>query len=222
MDTLLIAFWSFFLCLIVAAIIITFPASFSREGVKKGSRKIQLSFITVDAVICIVALILHKVFLISIALIEMKIALMLIPVVACLIFSVFLYYPSIRFLVRENLDDQETMDSLLTCIFKCAYSDKDGSAAALTELAKICEKEESFIRQYGLAVYLAEYVNQTKYNANNKPSENTIHCVLDRCNQVKHDIDDFTPTPFPNIGLVLSFVFSTVLTVLLSIVTVAQ
>lgn len=159
-------------------------------------------------------------FLDSIAFIEIKIALMLIPVVACLIFSVFLWYPSIKSLVRNNLDDKKTMDSLLTCIFKCAYSDKDGSAAALIELAQIREKEESFIRQYGLAVYLAEYDNQTKYIINNKPSENTIHCVLDRCNQVKDDIDNFSPTPFPNIGLVLSFVFSTVLTVLLTILTV--
>jgi len=42
---------------------------------------------------------------------------------------------------------------------------------------------------------------------NNKPAESSIRCVLDRGNQAKHDIDIFSPIPFPNIGLILSFVF---------------
>ena len=51
---------------------------------------------------------------------------------------------------------------------------------------------------------------------NNKPAESIIRCVLDKCNQVKSDID----TPFPNIGLILSFICSTILMVLLPVITI--
>lgn len=219
MDILLVLFWAFFLCLVVSLLIITFPAVYPRESIKKGAKRIQTISLVIDALICITIFVLHRAFHFETSSIEIKTAIMLIPVIACLVFSIFLYYPSARFLVQKNSEDQGTMDTLLTCMFKCAYSDKEGSAAALNDLHELQKKEEAFLKQYGLSIYLIEYVNQAKYAMNNKPSESIIRCVLDRCNQVKHDIDIFTPVPFPNIGLILSFVFSTVLTVLLSIVT---
>lgn len=224
MDIVLVISWALFLCLIVSILIRTFPATYPRESVKKGAKRIQTIAIIISLVGCIIAIMLSRALNMagcpSITLIEIKLAMMLIPVIACLLFSVFLYYPSVRFLVQESIEDQATMDSLLTCIFRSSYADDDGNTNYLNDLTELRDRNEEFVRQYGLSVYLTEYINQAQYPINNKPPEGTIRCVLDRCNQVKHDIDSYTPTPFPHIGLILSFVFSTLLTVLLSIVTI--
>lgn len=154
--------------------------------------------------------------------IEIKVAVMLIPVTASILFSAFLYYPTARYLVRQNIKDQETMDCILSCLFKCAYSDTNETKMALKELTQLQKQEDEFIKQYGLLLYLCEYIRQSDSPITKRPSENTIRCVLDRCNQVKHNIDSFTPTPFPCIGMILSFAFSTVLTVLLSIISIIE
>lgn len=222
MDMLLIMFWAFLLCLCVSVLIITFPATYPRECIKKEAKKIQIISIIVDLTACMVIALLYKAFNFSTILIEIKIAVILIPVIASILFSVFLYYPSARYLVNQNIKDQETMDGVLTCIFKCAYNDVDGSTSALNELKQLQKQEEELLRQYGLFLYLCEYSRQAELPINKKPSESTIKCVLDRCSQVKYDIDSYTPTPFPCIGLILSFAFSTVLTILLSIITIIE
>jgi hypothetical protein len=220
MDMILVVFWAFFLCMIVSILIMTFPAAYPRESIKKGAIRIQIISILIDVVGCIVAIILSRAVGLSIIFVDMKLAVMLIPVIACLFFSVFLYYPSVRFLVEKNIEDQSKMDELLTCIFKSSYANDEGHAKHLNDLAELQSKEEEFIKQYGLSVYLTEYVSQAQYPITNRPPEATIRCVLDRCNQVKHDVDTYSPIPFPHIGLILSFVFSTFLTVLLSIVAI--
>jgi len=48
------------------------------------------------------------------------------------------------FLVQKNSEDQGTMDTLLTCMFKCAFSDKEGSAAALNDLNGLQKEEGAF------------------------------------------------------------------------------
>ena len=220
MNIMFILFWASFLCLMISILTLTFPTIYPRVDVKIGSRRIQIVAIVVYAAICAVAIALNKLPSIQIPSIEVKIAIMIIPVVACILFSAFLYYPSARFLAQTNIEDQSTIDVLLTHMFKCSFSDKDGSKDALDDLSKYMSNNKEFIKQYGLFVYLTEYIDQAQYSITNKPAESIIQCVLDRCNQVKSNIDNYSPTPFPNIGLILSFVFSTVLTVLLSIVTV--
>ena len=220
MNALLVLFWASFLCLTISLITLTFPAIYPRKYIKNGSKRIQIISLIIYIIICLVAIVLYGFGEINITFGEIKVASMVIPVVACILFSVFLYYPLTRFLVRTNIEDQSTMDMLLTQLFKCSFSDKDGSKSALNTLEAFIHDNKEFVTQYGLLVYLSEYINQSQYSINSKPDENIIGCVLDRCNQVKHDIDNFSPTPFPNIGLILSFVFSTILTVLLSIITV--
>ena len=220
MNALLVLFWASFLCLIISLITLTFPTIYPRKYIKNGSKKIQIISLIIYIIICIIAIALYGFLKIKITFWEIKVAIMVIPVVACILFSVFLYYPLTRFLVRTNIEDQSTMDTLLTQLFKCSFSDKDGSKNALNTLKAFIHDNKEVVTQYGLLVYLSEYINQSQYSINSKPDENIIRCVLDRCNQVKHDIDNYSPEPFPNIGLILSFVFSTILTVLLSIITV--
>lgn len=220
MNILLVLFWASFLCLVISILTLTFPATYPRVNAKTGSRRIQIIAIIVYSIICAVTIGINKSQAIQISSIEVKIAVMMIPVAACILFSTFLYYPSARFLAQTNIEDQSTIDELLTHMFKCSFSDKDGSKDALEDLSKYMSNNKEFIKQYGLSVYLTEYINQAQYSMTNKPAESIIRCVLDRCNQVKSNIDNYSPTPFPNIGLILSFVFSTVLTVLLSVATV--
>lgn len=220
MNILLVLFWASFLCLVISILTLTFPTIYPRANVKTGSRRIQIIAIVVYSIICTVTFGLNKLPSNQISSIEVKIAVMMIPVAACILFSAFLYYPSACFLAQTNIEDQSTIDELLTYMFRCSFSDKDGSKNALEDLSKYMGDNEDFIKQYGLSVYLTEYVNQSQYSMTNKPAESIIRCVLDRCNQVKNNIDNFSPTPFPNIGLILSFTFSTILTVLLSVVTV--
>lgn len=219
MSIALVVFWALFLCLVITLTIITFPASFARDSMKKGARRIQRNFIIFDTVACILVITFNQLACFTIHAVDAKIALMLIPVTACVVFSVFLYYPSVRFLVNSNLDDKKTIDELITLIFSCVYGDRDNRNNALSALDIFCMKQEQFINQYGLNVYLSEYKNHTDA-ISSKPSIELTNYVLARCSQVKHDIDYFDPVPFPNIGLILSFVFSTVLTVLLSIITI--
>lgn len=220
MDILIILFWAAILSLIVSILIRTFPTVYSRTSVESGAQKIQNITIIIYAILSVVVFTLYKFYNLRVLSIEIRIAIMLIPVISVFLFSAFLYYPLTRFLVKRNIDDQDIMDKLLMCTFKCAYCDKSTSEKTLQELSKFLSDNDDFIKQYGLSAYYFEYIQQAQYAVNNKPSESIIRCVLDRCNQVKHDIDEFTPTPFPNIGLILSFVFSTVLTVLLSIITI--
>ena len=220
MDALLVLFWASFLCLIISLITLTFPAIYPRKYIKNGSKRIQIIALIIYIIICIIAVTLYVLFKTEVTFRDIKVAIMVIPVVACILFSVFLYYPLTRFLVSTNIEDQNTMDTLLTQMFQCSFSDKEGSKNALSALKAFIRDNKEFVTQYGLLVYLSEYINQSQYSINSKPDENIIRCVLDRCNQVKHDIDNFSPAPFPNIGLILSFIFSTVLTVLLSILTV--
>ncbi len=215
-------FFSLALCLFVVIFILSFPASFPRKDLKTGIKKIQLIFLTSIAYICIVLVIINNRLSIPEIYISIKIALLLIPAISCSIFSFFLYYPSIRFLVLSNIKDKKIIDALLVCLFRCAYSDTKGSKVALTELSDFYDKENAFVVQYGLSVYLDEYVNQAKDTPTYKPSITIIQCVFDRCSQVKHDIDIYTPVPYPNIGLVLSFMFSTFLTILIAIITAAS
>ena len=220
MDALLVLFWASFLCLIISLITLTFPAIYPRKYIKNGSKRIQIIALIIYIIICIIAVTLYVFFKTEVNFRDIKVAIMVIPVVACILFSVFLYYPLTRFLVSTNIEDQNTMDTLLTQMFQCSFSDKECSKNALSALKAFIRDNKEFVTQYGLLVYLSEYINQSQYSINSKPDENIIRCVLDRCNQVKHDIDNFSPAPFPNIGLILSFIFSTVLTVLLSILTV--
>ena len=220
MDALLVLFWASFLCLIISLITLTFPTIYPRKYIKNGSKRIQIIALIIYIIICIIAVTLYVFFKTEVNFRDIKVAIMVIPVVACILFSVFLYYPLTRFLVSTNIEDQNTMDTLLTQMFQCSFSDKEGSKNALSALKAFIRDNKEFVTQYGLLVYLSEYINQSQYSINSKPDENIIRCVLDRCNQVKHDIDNFSPAPFPNIGLILSFIFSTVLTVLLSILTV--
>lgn len=225
MSIVLVFFWSLFLCAAATLIIITFPASFARDAIKEGIQKIQKKFICIDIAVCILIgltnnppnLALNVIF--ELPHIDIKVALMLIPVVACVIFSIALYYPSVRFLVKSNLDDKDIIDKLILLLFGCAYGENDNRENLLSELDLFCNKQEQFVCQYGLAVYIEEYKNHATSISHKPPVELTKH-VLDRCAQVKYDIDNYDPAPFPNIGLILSFVFSTVLTVLLSIVTI--
>ncbi len=225
MSITLVVFWALFLCIAVAVIIITFPSSFARDSMEKGLRKIQQRFIYANIVACVLIGIANnppnyaiKIFFI-VPSIDVKIALLLIPVVACIVFSIALYYPSVRFLVKSNLKDQIIIDQLITLIFNCAYGENDNREKALNDFDIFCTEQKAFIDQYGLNVYLVEYKNHTNTISFKPPLELTKY-VLDRCSQVKCEINNFDPAPFPNIGLVLSFIFSTVLTVLLSIVTI--
>lgn len=225
MSIALVFFWSLFLCAATALIIITFPASFARDAIKEGMQKIQKKFICIDIAIWILIglinnppnLALNVIF--ELPYINIKVALMLIPVVACVIFSIALYYPSVRFLVKSNLDDKKIIDELILLLFGCAYGENDKRKDLLSRLDLFCNEKKQFVSQYGLTVYIEEYKNHTTSISHKPPVELTKH-VLDRCAQVKYDIDNYNPAPFPNIGLILSFVFSTVLTVLLSIVTI--
>ena len=221
MHIMLLAFWSLFLCDIVALSIITFPVSFARDNMNKGARKIQRNFIIVDTVLGILTIILYKTPYFATSYIDIKIALMLIPIASCVFFALFLYYPSVRFLVKINLDDQNTIDELISRIFSCVYGENEGRNQLLLEFNAFCEEQSEFVRQYGLDVYLNEYNNHADTIVH-KPSAELTKYVLERCSQAKYDINHFDPSPFPNIGLILSFVFSTVLTVLLSIITVVS
>ncbi len=219
MDIILILFWSFLLCLIVGLLIFTFPISLTRDTMKKGVRKAQLRFIIITAIVSIVAIVLYRYLSLSIACIEITTSLMIIPLIACVVFSALLYYPSIRILVKMKMGDQKIIDQIVAYIFKSAYCDKAERNTALTDLKAFLQENEPFIKQYGLDIHLAEYINHTTFTATNKPPESMINCVLNKCDQVKHEIDHFECLPFPNIGLVLSFVFSTALTIVLSIIT---
>lgn len=220
MNSLLTIFWASLLCLIVSILIITFPETYLRTSIKKGATKKQIHSIIVYSIICCSSIILYKANCFSAIEIETKTALMIIPVIACVLFSAFLYYPLTRFLVQKNTQDQDTMDKLLKCIFKCSFSDKDRCSSALSDLNNFIDDNEEFVKQYSLSIYLSEYIAQAQFSINSKPAESLIRCVLEKCNLVKNDIDNFSPAPFTNIGLILSFVFSTVLTVLLSILTI--
>ncbi len=225
MNIILIFAWSLFLCAVATLIIITFPASFARDVIKKGMQKIQKMFICIDIIVLIMIGLTNNppnlaldVFF-ELPHIDTKVALMLIPAVACVIFSIFLYYPSVIFLVKSNLDDKKTIDKLIMLLFRCAYGENDNRKNLLSELDLFCNNHEQFVSQYGLDVYIKEYKSHAT-SISSKPPLELIKHVLDRIAQAKYDIDNYKPTPFPNIGLILSFLFSTVLTVLLSIVTI--
>ena len=188
-------------------------------------RKIQKLFIYINiAVFLIIALtnnppnFVLKV-IVEIPNIDIRIALMLIPVVACLVFSIALYYPSVKFLVQSNIEDKKAIDKLLCLMFSCAYGENADRELALSNLDLFCDEQEHFISQYGLTVYIKEYKNHTSAISHKPPVELTKY-VLDRCSQAKCDIENYTPLPFPNIGLILSFLFSTALTVLLAAITI--
>lgn len=224
MSIALILFWALFLCVAVALIILTFPSSFARDSMKIGVKRIQKRFIIIGAVLCVLVGLTNNPpnSFISIVYIipalDMKIALMIIPVVACLLFSIGLYYPTTRFLVKENQDDVILIENLLMKLFRCAFGDNDGRESSLLDLSSFCEENKQFIEQYGLKIYINEYQSHTN-SINHKPQAELTNYVLDKCSRVKYDIDHFEPTPFPNIGLIVSFVFSTILTVLLSLIT---
>lgn len=225
MSIALVVFWALFFCTVAVVIILSFPVSFTQDVIKKGLLKLQQKFLYINIIACILIAIMNnppnnfiKVFVI-LPFIDIRIALMIIPAIACIIFSLGLYYPSARFLVKSNLLDRETIDKLIELIFTCAYGDNDNRQKALYDFDTFCMKQGKFITQYGLNVYIDEYKNHTN-NITLKPPIELTKYVLDMCSRVKYDIDNFNPTPFPNIGLILSFIFSTVLTVLLSIITI--
>lgn len=217
MDTLLILFWASFCNLFISLIAIEFPAIYPRTHIKNGAKKRQIVSIVIFLMICIITFLLYTLLKIKTLFLEVKIAVMLLPVLSCILFSLCLYYPLMRFLVRKNIEDSQTVDLILEQIFKCSFGNASTNKNELKMLEKFICDNNKFVTQYGMLIYLSEYIKQAQYSVNSKPDEKFIHCVLDRCNQLKHDIDNFSPIPFPNIGLILSFVFSTSLTVLLSI-----
>lgn len=222
MDIILIALWSLLLCFLTALIIYTFPSSFERDSMTNGTRKIQRIFLIICLIIVIVAILLSKLLKIALLFIEYKIALMLIPIFSCIVFCALVYYPSVRLLVKINTADQTDIDRLVSIMFRCIYSDSAAEKEkSLDILAGFCGKHEQLLKQYRLYLYLVEY-QKLITPVTFKAPESMINCVLSKCDQVKHDIDSFTPIPFPNIGLVLSFAFSTILTILLSIISLAS
>lgn len=219
MDIILLVLWSFLLCLITSLVIYTFPISFARDTMTNGTRKIQRIFIIICIIMSITSILLSKLLKVALLFIEYKIALMLIPVISCVVFCALLYYPSMRLLVKINTDDQKDIDQLVSIMFKCIYSEDTAEREkSLNILNNFCRKHEQLLKQYGLYLYLEEY-QKLITPVTFKAPESMINCVVSKCDQVKQDIDRFTPVPFPNVGLILSFAFSTILTILLSIIT---
>jgi hypothetical protein len=220
MDILWLVFWSVVLCLFVTLIIFTFPSSFSRENMKHKIRKIQCSFLIFCVIVIIAILILALKLNVSILFVEYKIAIFIILIISCSLFSAFLLYPSVRALIKINTEDQSTISELTLLIFSCIYSGESGEREkSLDKLKLFCSKNESMLKQYGIYVYLSEYpklVNPTAFKA----PESMISFLISKCDTVKKEIDNFIPMPFPNIGLILSFTFSTILTILLSMLTI--
>lgn len=219
MDIILLALWSFLLCFIAALIIYTFPATFARNDMTDRIRKIQYIFLIICAIVSIVAILLNKLLKIELLFIEYKIALMLVPIISCLVFCALLYYPSVRLLVTINIKDKADIGQLLSVMFKCIYSDDSAERKkSIALLDDFCGEHEQLLKQYGLHLYLIEY-QKLITPVTFKAPESMINRVISKCDQVKHDIDSFIPAPFPNIGLILSFAFSTILTILMSIIT---
>lgn len=84
MNALLVLFWASFLCLIISLITLTFPTIYPRKYIKNGSKKIQIISLIIYIIICIIAIALYGFLKIKITFWEIKVAIMVIPVVACI------------------------------------------------------------------------------------------------------------------------------------------
>lgn len=208
------------LCVVISIIIISFPASFMKNSMKKELRKLQWIFFICAIVICFATIFINNL-VDNPILVELKISLLCIPLLSYIAFSAFLYYPSTRLLVKINLEDQKQIDRLLSIMFDCAYGEQTERQNSMSNLHFFCENQKEFVTQFGLNIYLEEYQKHST-TITYRPSEDLMNFVLSRCNDVKYEIDHFTATPFPNIGLILSFACSTAITIIISIITIIQ
>lgn len=207
------------LCDIVAISVITFPQTSLKEKMRAGQRKIQWRYIVLNSVSSIIFLVLSqwqpKAEIITI---DLKLALLLVPLISCFLFTLFLYYPLVRFLTKENIKDKEISDTLVKLLFECAFGEADNREKKLADLEEHCSKNrDNFVEQYGLDLYLGEYLKHAD-TASHKPSIDLTKCVLEQCNRVKCDIDNYLPAPFSNISLVFSFSLSTIITIFISVI----
>lgn len=222
MNLALLFFLSTLLCLIVTLIAVTFPTTYPLSHKATGLRKIfSVSFI-IQIAILIVSVYLFKFSNIRLPILDIKFSMVLIPTIAMIIFSIAPYYLSARFLAKTNIDDQKSIDTLLDHVFKCSSGDSEGREGALEEFYTFLTSKKEFICHYGLTIYLDEFIDQIERVPSKKADEKITWYLLNRLAQVKDNINHFSPIPFPNIILILSFVFSTVLTALLPILTIVS
>jgi hypothetical protein len=103
-------------------------------------------------------------------------------------------------------------------VFSCIYDEVAEREKSLFVLAEIMQKNEYVLKQYKIDTYLTQYMKSIT-PITNKASESFTQFLINKCDRTKTDVDNFIPTPFQNIWIIISFVFSTIITVTLSMIT---
>lgn len=221
MSTILIIFWIFNFCIIADFIVLAFPLRHNRATMNHKINKIKICFL----ILCVLgALVSGYISFVTeqTDCIEYRVACLIILAIGFLVFCIFLYYPSVKFLTKNNASDQEKINQLTNMMFSCIYSEESkDKQKSLEELKLFIQENNVMLKEYGLYMYLHEYIkliNPTTYTA----QDNMNMFLLNKCDQIKDSLAEFMPNPFPNIGLILSFLGSTTFVIIVSILSITD
>ncbi len=203
------------LCAIYYLIILTFPESYKYTYAKNKISILLLISLIVYIIASIVLYIIDKKH--SGVFIDLKVALLLIPIGSVVLFSVNIYYPSLRFLINERDQSIVFIDEFTKVIFDYKYSSIEERENAIQLLQRIKINQKAQFVRMGLAVYIDKLIEQSQ-GATKKASAVLVDYLENKCIILRQELDDMSLSPFSGISMISSFCLSCILTVLLAYV----
>ena len=201
---------SLILCAIYYIIVVTFPEDYKKGGSKRKINALLLISSLAYIVIAIVLYALYRKFG-TIIDVDFKEALLFIPLISIVLFSVNIYYPAVRILARHR--------ELLSVIFDYKYMPTDQREKAIERFKTIFETKSKQFKQYGIEVYIKKLIEQSQGATSKAPAALVDYCE-GKCMTLYKSIEEYSLMPFSNISMISSFCLSYMLTILLTYVTI--
>ncbi len=209
---------SLILCAIYYIIVVTFPEDYKKGGSKRKINALLLISSLVYIVIAIVLYALYRKFG-TIIDVDFKEALLFIPLISIVLFSVNIYYPAVRILARHREQELIFADELLSVIFDYKYMPTDQREKAIERFKTIFETKSKQLKQYGIEVYIKKLIEQSQGATSKAPAALIDYCE-EKCMTLYKSIEEYSLMPFSNISMISSFCLSYILTILLTYVTI--
>lgn len=209
---------SLILCALYYFIVVTFP-----ENYKAGSskNKINALLLVSSFAYLIVAVGLYIIYQKIGALldIDIKFSLLLIPLISIVLFSINIYYPTIRILAKQRENEWSFANELVSVVFNYKYKGIEERKDSINMLRDICSTNRKIMQQIGMLVYIESLIEQSQGATQKAPSTLVDFCE-EKCLSLCREIDDRSLMPFSNISMVSSFCLSYILTILLTYVSI--
>ena len=205
---------SLILCGLFNIVIITFPEKYKQTAVRKKINLLLIISACIYTVIFVVFIFIN--YYCDIPQIDLKISLLIIPLLSIVIFVANIYYPSVRFSIVAKQNKYDFATELYQYITRYRFESTEEREEIIKSIEAFMLKYQKELHNSSEKILLQTLINQST-TITKKAPEKLIDLIENDCIKIMDDANS-QENPFSHVCLISSFCLSSILTILIAII----